>query len=64
MLEVIKTVLSQECYCCNDSVNGTNSNKKACVACDSTGMYTESFYTFIVKDKNGQKIAIDSDTLS
>ena len=64
MPEIIKTVLSQPCYCCNNSINGTNNNKKECPACNNTGIYSENFYTFIVKDKNGQKIAIDSDTLS
>ena len=62
-LKVIKKIIKTLCYCCNEGLYGKARPRKNCPACKGSGKYPETFYYHIYKNKKGQLIAIDGDTI-
>jgi hypothetical protein len=52
--KVIKKIMKARCWSCEG---------RGCKACNFTGQWREEIYYHVLKDKTGQLIAFDSDTL-
>lgn len=64
-VEILKKTHNYPCRECDTKgVRGIPTPRKQCKRCNGTGIFKDHVYYFIWTDKNGNKIAIDSDNLA
>lgn len=64
-VKIIKKIHNYKCRECDTGgARGTPTPRKQCKRCNGTGRFKDSTYYFVLTDKNGNKVAFDSDTLA